>query len=522
MKRLLAIGAALIIALVIAAGCKKTEKDLNDVYTNDLFAEACNCIPWTVLGNDVNGDLPWMQFWSGYLSESKNNRYGQLGTPSQYPLIASLYQHALGKLDRIIQLNEDPAKKDLPNVQAFGSNANQIAAAKTLSAFFYMFLTDMTGPIVFSKTFLGDAVENYAPSYMNQNEVYRLLDAILNESYNLFETSGGLYYADLVYGGDISKWRKFNASLRMLLAIKLCDVDAGTGKSRFARAYSDGGMTMVSDGFHFTYGNPGRNLLYYWCSNGYAKADKNLVPNRILVEKMKELKDSRMFVYFDIEGYKGARDESLFPRNQYSSFHGAPFGLASNADVTAFADCICSINSRMLAINATIPVIPTARILLVEAEAAIRGWISADAKKLYENGIRASFEWWGADYATPYINSSAVAYDSHEAMEQIATQRWIASYLSDGVETWSDWRRLDIPLLPVGPAALDKGIDQYPYRLKFPSDPASPYTNISFKDAVEDLRGKENTTANRLWWDVTDNTKSALTPEQCTPPVVSE
>ena len=32
-----------------------------------------------------------------------------------------------------------------------------------------------------------------------------------------------------------------------------------------------------------------------------------------------------------------------------------------------------------------------ARVLLVEAEAAVRGWISADAKNLYEKAVAASF-----------------------------------------------------------------------------------------------------------------------------------
>ena len=102
-------------------------------------------------------------------------------------------------------------------------------------------------------------------------------------------------------------------------------------------------------------------------------------------------------------------------------------------------------------------------------------------------------------------------------MEQIATQRWIASYLSDGVEAWSDWRRLNIPEMPVGPAAIAKGIDQYPYRLGFYSDKSVTYTSASFAEAVSDLRGDDNITG-RVWWDVADNPKLKLTEAQCTPP----
>ena len=519
MKRIFLFLVVFVMGMVFFASCNKTQPDTSaEILTTDLFAHACNCIPQTVFGDSDADYKAWMQFWSGYLSESKDNRYGQLDTPSQCTFIGSVYQQAIGNLDKIIKMNEDPEQQKLPNVSALGSARNQIAAAKTLSAYFYMFLTDMVGPIVISDAFQGKLGESEAPAYDSQRNVFLVLDEVLNNAYSQFDASGSLYkYADLVYGGDILKWKKLNASIRMLLAIKLSDVDPATGKSRFARAYHDGGMTAASDGMDFTFGNPNKNPLFIWCSKDYAKSDKNIVPNMILVETMKNLKDPRMSAYFDIEGYKGTRDESVFPRNNYSSYYGAPFGLASPADVSAFETVVCSINKKLLGMFATVPVIPASRVLLVEAEAAMRGWISADAKTLYEAGIRASFEWWGINGANSYLSSPSIAYSFPKGLEQIATQRWIASYLSDGVEAWSDWRRLNIPEMPVGPAAIAKGIDQYPYRLGFYSDKSVTYTSASFAEAVSDLRGDDNITG-RVWWDVADNPKLKLTEAQCTPP----
>ena len=522
MKSFLRYWLTVTVAVILIPSCKKDQAE--GVYTNDLFASACNYLPCTVFGDVSDHSVPWLQFWNGYLSESMISRHGLLGNPFIYSQIAVIYNHPLKSLDRIIRMNEDPKQKDLPNVLALGSNDNQIAAAKTLEAFYYMFLTDMIGPIVLTDAFQGNPTDSKNPVYDTQRTVYEKLNSILDDAYALFNESGGLYYSDLLYSGDIRKWKKLNASLRMLLAIKLCDVDAKIGKNRFAKAYSDGGMTAVTDGLDYAYGNSHvRNRLYYWCANGYPDAPRNIVPNMILVEAMKGLEDNRMFAYFDIEGYKGPRSETLFPRTKYSSFYGNPFGLSSDTDMTLFNNSVCSINNKMLAMNARIPVIPTARILLTEAEAACRGWISADAKKLYEAGIRASFEWWNAGNADSYISSPNVAYrGGDEGFEQIVLQRWIASYLSDGVEAWSDWRRLDRIELPVGPAAIDIGIDQYPYRLGFCTDKSNRYTNASFKDMVSDLRGGANNTASRLWWDVVDNKKVALTEEQCTPPTIAE
>ncbi len=505
--------------MVLAVSCKKDDvENEGPVYTNDLFASACDYLPCLVFGDPEDNSAPWLQFWNGFLSESESNRYGSLDTPSQYTWIASIYNNPLKSLDQIIQMNEDPDQKDLPNVRAFGSSDNQIAAAKTLEAVYYMFLTDMIGPIVLTNAFLGEP-DDHTPVYDTQGSVFSYLNDILTDAFRQFDENGKLYYSDLIYGGDIRKWKKLNASVRMLLAIKLSEVDASNGKVRFAKAYNDGGMTEPGDGLDYPYGFSRRNYFFYRCANGCPGAAKDIVPNMILVEKMKALYDSRMFVYFDIEGYKGARDESIFPRGQYSSFYGTPFGLSSGSDAAAFNGCVSSIGNKMLSINASLPIIPAARIILTEAEAAYRGWISADAKMLYENGIKASFDWWGAAGATNYINSYRIAYaGGNEGFKQIVLQRWIASYLSDGAEAWSDWRRTNVLEIPVGPAAIDKGIDQYPYRLGFHSDSSNPYTKVSFSEAVNDLRGPDNTSG-RVWWDVTDNTKTALAPEQCTPSV---
>lgn len=53
-------------------------------FSEYLFSFACRYVPYFVLGSATNGYDPWQQEWTGYLSESKNNQYGPLGTTSQY------------------------------------------------------------------------------------------------------------------------------------------------------------------------------------------------------------------------------------------------------------------------------------------------------------------------------------------------------------------------------------------------------------------------------------------------------
>ena len=388
MKKIYALLTSAMVA-VLLVGCAKIH-DFGDInkspnspstpYTNYMFTQSQRYFYYFITGNATNAYDPWQQQWNGYLAECKNNQYGPLGTTTNYSGGNTMYLTPLKNLHYIIEMNEDPEQKDLPNVAVLGTSANQIAAAKTLMGFYFMTLSDIYGPIVVSEAFKGSSDDNWYPKYDSQKEVYDFIDSSLSDAYGQFDESGTLDgTADASFGGDIAKWKKFNASLRMLAAIKLCDVDAATGKARFSKAYSQGGMTATEDGLFHKHDDLNWNMMYYWCNPDYAGAGFGMAPNMYIVDQMKEFKDPRMFKYFDIEGYKGPRDPEVFPRDSYESFYGVPFGLESNTAVNAWTTVCCSINSNMIAMDATLPVITTARVLFTEAEAAVRGWISADA-----------------------------------------------------------------------------------------------------------------------------------------------
>ena len=528
MKKIYTVLVSVFAAAVLFTSCNP--KDFGDInlspnspstaYTTYLFTNAQRYLYHFVTGNATNAYDPWQQEWNGYIAEIKNNQYGPLGTTTSYSSNNTFYLYPLKNLHYIIEMNEDPEQVDLPNVAALGTPANQIAAAKTLMGFYYMTMSDIVGPLVVSEAFKGASEDNWYPKYDTQKEVYEFIDKSLSEAYAQFDASGSLNAAaDANFGGDIAKWKKFNASVRMLAAIKLSDVDEATGKARFAKAYSDGGMTDVADGLFHTHDDLNWNMMYYWCNPSYDGAGFGMAPNKYIVDQMKEFEDNRMFKYFDIEGYKGPRSEELFPRDQYTSFYGVPFGLESNTAVNDWTGCCASIASSMIAMDASLPVITAARVLLVEAEAAYRGWISADAKALYEAGIKSSFEQWSATGADEYIASDKVAYDAANGLEQIAIQRWIAGYLADGIEAWSDWRRLDIPKLFVGPEAAKQGNTHFPYRLAFYNGHDRTLNTEQYELALKDLSGGVDDVNNRVWWDVADNTEGVIPAEECVPPI---
>ena len=295
----------------------------------------------------------------------------------------------------------------------------------------------------------------------------------------------------------IRAWKKLNASTRMMLAIKLADVDPAEGRSRFAQAYADGGIEENAYNLNYTFEANTVGYLYY---NG-VNYNYNFVPNKYYVDQLKELKDNRLFSTCSLipfgktQAETGVTDEDL---KNFDKYQGMPLGIES-ADVNTWNKVCCFYNPSLTQVTSTFPIITASRMLLIEAEAAQRGWIQADPAQLYAAGVKASFEQWGAEGVDEYLVQEAVAYTGTDAdkINKIALQRWISGFMADGFEAWSDWRRFDIPKLEVGPVCTT--IDHIPYRHQFDSEIYQGNLE-NYEAAVKaDLNG-DDSREQRVWW----------------------
>ena len=80
------------------------------------------------------------------------------------------------------------------------------------------------------------------------------------------------------------------------------------------------------------------------------------------------------------------------------------------------------------------------------AEAAERGYISGDVETFYQNGIAASFAYYGVELPSDYFTRDAVALNGTDNLNKILTQKWL-SLISVGHEAWFNVRRTGIPQL---------------------------------------------------------------------------
>ena len=446
-----------------------------------MFAYACKQVPNFTLSGTYD---PWTQLYPQYISERKTIQRSTF-LQSNYGT-GSIYTNTLRNLELIIKLNMDEATKNESYVASFGDSNNQIAVCRTLKAFIYMHMTDALGMIPYSEALKGDE-GNFNPKYDTQEFIYTDLDKELTEAYQQFDETGSLdATSDILYNGNIKYWKKLNASIRMMMAIKLSDVAPEVGKARFAKAYADGGMTDNAEMLAYKYlaESANENPLY---NNITVQGREDFAPSKTLLDQLIAYNDPRLEAYAN--------------PNSDGEYAGVPFGI-TNAELQQYTNTTAIFDDRYVQQNSPMVVISPSHILLIEAEAALRGWITEDPEKLYKEGIAASLAQYDlSDQFDDYYSQPNVSLTGSvkEKIEKVAMQRWLANFMQDGIEAWSDWRRLNVPKIYPGPASPAEHI---PYRKVY--DTPDYNTNKENYQIVLDTQGKDDENT-RVWWDVADN-----------------
>ena len=85
-----------------------------------------------------------------------------------------------------------------------------------------------------------------------------------------------------------------------------------------------------------------------------------------------------------------------------------------------------------------------------------------------------------------------------EQMNAIATQKWLGLYLQ-GLQAWTEWRRLDYPIFNVPPEPQGLTYGDIPSRFTYPVDEQN-LNQSNYEAAAQAIGGDELTT--QLFWDV--------------------
>jgi hypothetical protein len=341
-------------------------------------------------------------------------------------------------------------------------------------------VTDLWGDVPYTEALRGmEEGGTTTPVFDSQQSIYNSILADLAAAPGMMDPSGSVIEdGDLIYGGDLTYWAQFANSLRMRLAMRLSEVDPDKAEQEFTAAYAAGGFTSNADNAQLNYVGDG---TWDYPIFAYERDRDDHAVSATMVDTLKSLSDPRLPLY--------AKE------NVYGTYAGAPNGYD---DVPFRHDSVSRIGEPFTSATTPAVIMSYAEVLFLEAEAAERGWISADAGELYAAAITADMEWNGVPQGDidAYLAQADVAYKGGaDGLRQIALQKWIALY-GNGPEAYTEWRRTGYPELHAGPDAVNGGV--IPVRLPYPSvEQALNGANLS--QAISNQGGASLN--DPLWWD---------------------
>lgn len=478
-----------ILSGMIAIGV--TSCDIGDFGdTNVNPNQTTKAIPSSLLTNAINNlkgtiDDPQGQHYSQYLANS------QYTSADNYQTIifnyGDFYSGPLMDLEQIIKMNSD--EETIVEAARYGSNENQIAVAQILQSYYFQHITDRWGYIPYSQALDIEAGVRQ-PVFDAQADVYEgILTTLKTAQGNISSTAP--VQGDILFNGDMEMWKKFANTLRMVMALRLSEVDPTKGAAEFTSAINDGVIALDNSENIFYANLPEAAFQNNWYARFLTRRDFTVA--NTLVNRMQTVNNSGVLnIAMDPRLPKYAD-----PTDIGGKYVGMPYGI-SEARAGAISNSVVSFLSEDLrAQDAPNFIYTSAQVLFSMAEAVELGWISGDAEDLYYQGIEASLDQYevGSGYNT-YISNSWVKFAPSKAREQIVTQKWIANYLN-GYESWAEWRRTGYPDLQPGEDALNAS-GQIPVRQAYPLFELN--LNSTNYEAVVARQGPDDLDT-PVWWD---------------------
>ena len=364
----------------------------------------------------------------------------------------------INELNRLMQITN--ALKDDPD------NVNKLAAVEMLRIYHFHITTDQLGDIPYSEAMKG--LENRKPKYDTQRSIYLAMLSELDAALTSMDANkpGIFGSADIFFGGDITKWKKFGYTLMMRIGMRMSEVEPALSQQWVEKAAAGGVMKDFEDIAYVQYAdvrdqyNPKANA---WITGNFMEfGGDNMEGGKLaatFVNHMKNTRDPRIYVLSVVWVPQGTAPETYLPDTSMAAQRGMINGSLSGfpPDFDTYSDPSPIFIYR----GSPLVVMEPAEAYFLLAEAALRGWnVGITDAEAYEKAVRAAMgRWklWPEVSASPnistipeaainaYLANNLYGGSYEQKFEQIMTQRWVSMWDNE-YEVWANWRRVKLPI----------------------------------------------------------------------------
>lgn len=448
--------------------------------------------------------------WSG----DKNFENGQFGD-----FFETAYNQHLKELEQMLALTE--GKPDQVNLNAIG---------KIWRVFILHRVTDLYGDVPYTEAGQGFLNADFQPKYDKQSDIYpNMLSTLESSIAKLDATKPSFGASDVIYQGNVAKWKTFAYSLMLRLGMRLTNVDPAKSKLWVQKAIAGGVMKSNADiaKLNHVVGNTNTE------NRDAAELKRESFPEsnagkgpvklgKTLIDLLQSYNDPRLPFYATLwEGNILSIQAAKLPTTTTASLQK---GLPNGYDAATIKQVIPTWNSNDL-VNYSEPNTGTiaslsaptvlqsyAEVEFLLAEASARGWDASSAVGHYNAAINASMKstsLFPTNVFTYSISQSSIddyiaAHPLNGAtfdkqMEQIHTQFYLAHFMwYDFFEAFSNFRRTGYPNLtpPNYPGNFTGG--KFLLRLRYPISETS-LNKANYEAAIANQGPDLYTTP--VWWD---------------------
>ncbi|ASK30626.1 SusD/RagB family nutrient-binding outer membrane lipoprotein [Chryseobacterium sp. T16E-39] len=482
-KIFLSIGLASL-ALILNS-CERDITSLNEdpkhpteVPSGVLFASAEHALLDQVLNVNVNRNISrfFTQQWSEttYPDETNYNMTARPIPRNHYNRIMASASATINSPGVLSALRDARRFLDGESVTPIQKN-NSIAMIELVNVYAWANLVDTYGDVPYFGALKATAENpgNAEIPYDDAKVIYLDLVKRIDAALALINTAGTGYEKDLIYKGDMLKWKKMGNSLKFRLAIALADVEPALAKTYAEAAYNGGLFTDKLDNFGLQTFPSG--LLSNPVYQDVIQSGRNdFLPSDVLVNFMNTNNDPRRAVWFTTvsNAYVGGvyGDQNVF--NQYSHFTNVISGENAQGFLLDYSE-----------------------IMFLKTEAAARGFsVGASAAALYPQAIQASMDEYNVNAGQAAAFIAAHPYDAVNWKKSIGEQAWVAMF-NKGFQAWNFTRRLDFPKFVNPSGSL---VESVPVRM-FYSDQEYLLNSTNVKAAAAKIGGDKVST--KIFWD---------------------
>lgn len=395
------------------------------------------------------------------------------------------------------------------------SQSNLYHMTRIWRALAFLILTDTYGDIPYFEAGNGFIEQNNMPKYDDQKTIYTDIFKELEQASAALDPNKPIF-TDILYGGNIGKWKRLGYSVLLRAAMRLSKVESNTAQAYVSKAVAGGLMQSNQDNaviLHSDIANNFRNDMS-WTLAGTEKS--NFYLTKPFVDYLKAKNDPRLeaiAVRF-IGARSGPEQDNTAIRSTRSDQQiGMPMGydngsivpVAQALGLASFYDFSQVDRQRMAKTAAPYFMVTFAQTQLLLAEAVIRGWASGNATELFAQGIRAHLNQMASYDAGSTIQQGkmdeyvqANPLNMNNALEDINTQYWVASFLN-GPEAWANFRRSGYPALTPNPfPGSEIPAGTFIRRLTYPDSEQS--VNAENLQRAVSRQGPDKLET-RVWWD---------------------